>query len=270
MNMIYTDENNNDKITLQILETIKREAEEIFKTIAAIEDDELRHRIGHDLKSPKASIEGLINLLKMEVPWEEIAAQIPGLKNNIEKRKDVVKDYVDIHNMIPLITKKMNLQKIIHDPLEETKNIWKYTALIQECGISFDIQIDSEEKDFCEGAVYGICNNLITNAITAVKKNYESIKKNNQDTTITIKRDNKKNTLSIHNYGTIPLNLQEKIFQKWVTTGQETGGTGTGLRSAKSFADNMWLSINFHSNETDGTTFTITFPKKEEKLTVNS
>ena|SRR3989338_4891010 len=122
VNVIHIDEND-EKNADEMLKEIKQEATNIFDTIKSVEDDELRHRIAHDLKAPKASIEGFINLLKMNVPREAISPQIPGLKNNIEKRKYVVKDYVDVHNNRPLITKKMNLQKVVTYPLEETKKI---------------------------------------------------------------------------------------------------------------------------------------------------
>ena len=58
----------------------------------------------------------------------------------------------------------------------------------------------------------------------------------------------------------IPVNLQDKIFSKFVKGDSSSTGTGLGLYIVKSLADKLNGAISFESEPMKGTTFTLRIP----------
>jgi signal transduction histidine kinase len=65
----------------------------------------------------------------------------------------------------------------------------------------------------------------------------------------------------------IPESIQENIFQPFFSTKEE--GTGLGLSIASRIVEKHGGSISLHSQEGEGTTFVITLPCEEKRVTDN-
>ena len=67
------------------------------------------------------------------------------------------------------------------------------------------------------------------------------------------------NMISIHNNGTVPMELSDCFFEKYKTSGK-TGGTGLGTYSARLMAETQRGSISMRSSAKEGTFVTISLP----------
>lgn len=76
-------------------------------------------------------------------------------------------------------------------------------------------------------------------------------------------RDGGAAIIAIHNEGAIPANIRERFFEKFATAGKK-GGTGLGAYSARLIATTLGGTIAHTSSERDGTTITVTLPRRSE------
>ena len=95
-----------------------------------------------------------------------------------------------------------------------------------------------------------LLSNLIKNALEASPEK--------QTITIKIKTHNE-NHVSIHNFGSIPQEIRDKFFEKFVTA-NKSGGTGLGTYSSKLIAKVLNSDIQFQTDEIIGTLVTVILP----------
>ena len=101
---------------------------------------------------------------------------------------------------------------------------------------------------------FSMLGNLVKNAVEA------SPKKGNVSVSVSC---DESVSISIHNQGVIPEEIRDNFFEKYVTSGKESG-TGIGTYSARLMAEVQGGSIAFETTEAGGTTLTVTLPKGEK------
>ena len=219
--------------------------------------DEVEQITRHDLKSPLTVI---IATSQMLCAMEHIDNDTKTSITSIEKAGYRILEMVD--RSLDLLKMEKGIYKVEMQPVDVLQIINKIkqdTSLIcTKNRISIDIFVNgkniSNNKFVINGEsllFYSMLSNLIKNAIEAspVEKHI----------TINLLRE-KYLTIKIHNYGTVPLNIRDTFFDKYVTYGKKDG-TGLGTYSAKLIAKNLNGSIQMNSSEAEGTIITITFPK---------
>ncbi len=98
---------------------------------------------------------------------------------------------------------------------------------------------------------YSMLANLIKNAIEASPEgDVVTVNFAGEDAAI----------IRIHNHGVVPEHIRDRFFEKYVTSENDTGGTGLGTYSAKLMAETQHGAISMTSSERKGTTITIRFP----------
>ena len=98
--------------------------------------------------------------------------------------------------------------------------------------------------------VYLMLSNLLANAVEASPPGMPVVMNLSQ-------RSGR--TISIHNRGCIPPEIQPRFMQKFVTFGKEDG-TGLGAYSARLIARTLGGDIDFSSSPEEGTTVTVRLP----------
>ncbi|MDH4129508.1 MAG: PAS domain S-box protein [Spirochaetota bacterium] len=93
--------------------------------------------------------------------------------------------------------------------------------------------------------------NLIKNALEASP--------NNKEINISINENDDYYFVDIHNFGEIPKSIQDRLFQRYVTSGKSKG-TGLGVYSALLIAKSHGGNINFTTSEDKGTHFIVSLP----------
>ena len=119
--------------------------------------------------------------------------------------------------------------------------------------LHFNVPEDLEVIGY-ENKLYQLWSNLIKNAIDAIGEKGKLI--------IDAKRENGRIEVSVKNTGKmIPIELQDKIFEKFFTTKDKSNGTGLGLSIVKKVVEEHGAKIKLNSNE-EFTSFIVTFEKE--------
>jgi len=230
------------------------------KNIALKESSRLRENveriIHHDLKTPLNAVIGYSALLKEERRLKpEERKMLEKIEDSGYQMLELINRSLDIYKMesgtyqyhIDFVDILDVLQKVIAD----TKNLSsrKHLSLEFLTDAIPDKLIVQGEELLC----YSIFANLIKNAIEASPKSGQiTISLSEKDTTI----------ISIHNQGTVPKEIRDKFFDKYITAGKQEG-TGLGTYSAKLMAETQGGSIHVETSEETGTTVTVLLIKKE-------
>ena len=99
---------------------------------------------------------------------------------------------------------------------------------------------------------FSMLGNLLKNAVEASPRQSRVTVKISAENDILI---------TIHNFGVVPEEIQSRFFEKYATSGKESG-TGIGTYSAKLMAEVQGGEIAFDSSGEEGTTITVRFPKR--------
>jgi signal transduction histidine kinase len=114
-----------------------------------------------------------------------------------------------------------------------------------------------------------VLNSSLNEIIIIEKTINDAIQFSHKNSQIIVKSYKKESffEISVQDFGIgIPLNEQEKIFEKFYRTdksrNKNSGGTGLGMSILKKIIDIHKGKININSKENVGTTITISFPIK--------
>lgn len=235
----------------------KRLAEEELK----LKNEELNnfvYRVSHDLRAPITSVEGLINIIKLEL-----------------KSKSS-----DLRPFISLLEDRMkNLDRFIYDILNYSRNI-RTSVSIEKIEFRSIISACFEELEYLDNAmkikktiqvspksffndkmgIHEIFRNIISNAIKYAHKSKDS---NTID--INIKINKKEANISIRDNGIgIARDVLPKIFDMFYRGSELSKGSGIGLYLVTQSVDKMGGKIDVKSTLGKGTEFVIQLPNRLE------
>jgi len=212
--------------------------------------------IRHDLKTPLNSI---IGFPKMMIDDESISEE------NKKYLQIILNSGINMKNLIDL---SQYLYKLEHGTFEVNNKETDLFDIIRQIDIDLmeikqkkncDFPVYFNERKINEKSeliistektlLYMILSNLIKNALEASPGHND----------ITVKVKNEKNlTISVHNIGTIPREIRDSFFNKYVTFNKKTG-TGLGTYSAKLMANAIGADINFKTDDDSGTELFLIF-----------
>ena len=245
--------NNKDEINQLITEinNLLIRLESSFERISQFSSD-----ASHELKTPLTIIKGELEIaLRKDRNIDEYKQSLKTSLEEVIVIEQTINDLLFLaKNEKDLITNKMELlyfDEIIDESINEIKNF----ADLHQVKINFELVDTIEFKGY---------SNLLKIAIKNILKN--AIQFSHKDSQIIVKSYKKGNTfnISIQDFGIgIPLNEQEKIFEKFYRTdksrNKNSGGTGLGMSIVKKIIDIHKGSIKIESLENIGTTVTISF-----------
>lgn len=235
--------------------------------------------VAHEINNPNTFIS--VNIPYIEQYFSEIFpilddyAQLnPGFKiSNIEyfKFKEDVKDLIlDLKEGSSRITNIVNeLKDFAKVESQYQIEIFSFNEVLnsairflstqikkKECGIIFnntyDYLITANKQKLGQVLI-----NVITNSLDAIETKNGKIK-------IDLELDNNKNlncTITDNGIG-ISKEKLNAVFDPFYSSKTSTGGTGLGLSVARSIMESMGFSILLTSEESIGTTVTLTFPRE--------
>ncbi len=217
--------------------------------------------ISHELRTPLTTIKSYLEAFKDKVlpPTEE---NIVALQEEANRLENLVKALQDL-SLAENRSKNLIATKI--NPAAVIKKVYKlYQPLLQEKKIISKITTIPEEiiLEINEASLERILHNLLSNAVKYTPAWGE----------VTLDLSKKKNKLknyvqiTVYNSGS---NISEKdlpyIFERFYrcdpSRSRETGGAGIGLTIVKELVESQGGDISVVSTESEGTTFTISFPQ---------
>lgn len=236
---------------------------------ALIAADQLRCHVEqitrHDLKSPLNGILGCVDLLqsRSNLSHEGQVEFFGYIKESALSMRHMVNQSFDILKMeagtYPLVAKKLNILPLIRRVFLDVRQQIESKALVPILKLSGRSSGNKEpfwvyaEEELC----FSLLSNLMKNAVEASpaeKSLRVSLSEGEQA------------IIKIHNFGSVPEEIRENFFEKYVTSGKTTG-TGLGTYSARLMVEVQQGSIAMVSSEAEGTTLTVCLPLTQPDTT---
>ncbi len=217
--------------------------------------DKFAHVVSHDIKAPLNSIEGLANLLKLELKGkiaEEEMELVMKIHEQSRKTKEMIRGILEFAELKANkgLTEQVDLNEVI-DNIRSILLIPSHIKLLVENRLP----ILNIEKIL----IYQVFQNLISNSVKYIDKAEGLIRINSRT-------ENGMHKFSLSDNGPgIEKEYQSKIFDIF-NTGQEQKGydsTGVGLSIVKSIIEEKGGSIWVESIKGEGATFHFNLPANQ-------
>jgi signal transduction histidine kinase len=245
---------------------------EVSKATKSLEDANIRlhelnekksdfiANISHELRTPMTSIKGAMDYL---------AVKVPKVSQSGRDTKDIM-EFLDVINknagrLIRLVNDTLDIERIESGMFDLHYNEVDILPLIKEVVISFQTLSSKRNITFKilanpeiilnadQDRIRQVLINLVSNAI--------NFSPDNSGIAIAVNESNKEVTLTIRDEGPgIPVEVQEKIFDKYYTIGKRHG-TGLGLAICKGIIEAHNGEINVSKVLKKGSAIYFTLPK---------
>jgi signal transduction histidine kinase len=243
----------------QARESLERQNEALRE--AAKLREEVEHINRHDLKNPLMVILNIPDLLKRQAnitadqkKWLEM------IEGAARKMLEMINRSIDLLKMEKGI---YPLQPVDVDALAVARQIVSaVTPLAVDRGVKVDLLLDG--RPAAESDTFGLRSEelLLYSMLSNLAKNAVEASPPGATASISL-RDGGAAIIDIHNEGAIPASIRKRFFEKFATAGKK-GGTGLGAYSARLIATTLGGTIAHTSSERDGTTVTVTLPRRFE------
>lgn len=241
--------------TEQITQTLHKQKAELEELNKA--KDKVFAIIAHDLRSPLASMQSLLYLIKENsLSKEEMHELAKELEVSVQQNVDAMEDLLAWANEqlsgVKIEVQGINVKAVVDEIFS------KQAFLASKKQIELINQVDEHIKVMADyNALQLVLRNLISNSIKFTPNGGQIIVSGNENQQVV--------HLKVQDTGIgIPADVIHKVFEgkSWTRAGTNNEkGTGFGLSLTKEFIEKMNGSIRFESEENKGTTFFIDLHK---------
>ncbi|MBT3308764.1 MAG: response regulator [Gammaproteobacteria bacterium] len=224
-------------------------------------------RIGHEINQPLSYINGMLQLQKMgleqgdELDVEEMVSEVDlALQQTVR-----IKEIIDSLRVFAHPDKKCREDVVLAQALEHVQRIFK--GRLESQRITFRVQLEDQQMTVHANPsqLQRVLTNLISNAIDALLEKREtegSGWKAEISLEARLKRDRHQVQIDFLDNGTgIPLALQGRMFDPFVTTKEPGKGTGLGLSEIHGMLKEHNASIEYQAVPgQEGAHFIMMFP----------
>lgn len=214
--------------------------------------DKFVYSASHDLRAPLTSMQGLIELAKIQSDPEQIKVYLQLMEQSLQKQDDFIRDIIDFsrNKRTALTTKDIDLAKVIDDVIQQHM----YMEDARGITISKEVALTKVRSD--ELRIKIILNNLLSNAIK-----YSDPKKDDRAIIIRTQQNNGTFQLQVEDNGLgIRKEDQGRIFDMFFVTNHAHKGSGLGLYITQETVQKLNGKITVESQFGIGTTFSIALP----------
>ena len=242
----------------QLIDLVEQRTEELLIANRELKKsnkqlDMIVHSASHDLKAPLNSIEGLIDIFRMEKSDEVKNEIVTMIQTNVKKLESFITDIIDFSkaSRLDIQPEEIDLKSFFEKILEAHRHMPKAKS------IQFNIDIDERHIFKSDpNRLRMIFNNLISNAIKyhdfdkpELLVNIEGVVDQNSATIYVI--DNGKGIEAQH---------QDKIFDMFYRIENKIEGSGLGLYIMRETLYMLNGQVELTSEIGEGTTFKVTIP----------
>jgi len=249
-------QHNNDIIVVTARDiTPQKKTEEELKTKNR-ELDTFVYKASHDLRSPLATILGLISVSRREIKDDAAIKYMDLLNRSAVKLDEILEDLtqITIIRQGQIDIKSIKVTPFINNIVESFQPYPYFEEIKFKINNKLKRAFSSDRR-----LLKTILRNIIENAIKYKKFNSERsyIK-------ITTESDRRNTIIKIADNGSgIPEKYQENIYDMFFRATEASKGSGLGLYIAKNAIDKLGGKIELKSKEKTGTKFTIYLPKNQ-------
>ncbi len=230
--------------------TIIKEAENI--------KEEMDRLVKHDLKGPLDGIIRIPDLLisSEEYPEEDVEL-LEGIKMSGRKMLNLIDSSLSLYK---LEEGDYEIDQVEIDLIRELKMVEhevEQEVRLKNLDIEYRLQdrpLSSTDLVTLKGdrtLIPFLFSNLVKNAVEASPPGEKVVVR---------MRPGERFRISVHNQGSVPEEIRQRFFDKYVTRGKKKG-TGLGTYSSRLIAKAHGGEISMHSSEEQGTTVTVALPQ---------
>lgn len=230
------------------------------KTVLSRQKEVLQQTIAHDLKSPLIASNYLIQAMMKKHANNGDRELLMRLQDSNEDALKMVKNMLEISKYRQGVHVMTQSDVVLNDLVKGIVAGFDFRCQVSEVSIALNMPEERLLIKSDEAALKHLLGNLLENAIKFSPRQTA--------VTITLKDQTSIVSIDVHNSGP---GIHEKDKEKLFTPfwqgelGQQSaGGTGIGLYLSQQIAHALGGTISFTSDETSGTTFTITLPQHQE------
>ena len=239
-------------------EKLNRKISELEKT-----NDELNRFVystSHDLRSPLASVMGILNLAKMENSVQDPNGYLGMIETCVNKMDTFIQKIIEYYKSIRVEQEYTRID--FNVLLDESIQLFK----MQRPDITYSLNVH-QDNVFMNDAfrMSVIIDNLISNAVK-----YQKPSEPNPKVEVTVKSDERKATIKIEDNGVGILdNHLNNIFKMFFRSNNTVNGLGIGLYIVKEALTRIGGEISVHSTHGEGTAFYLEIPNFTNKQNPN-
>jgi signal transduction histidine kinase len=214
--------------------------------------DRFVYSVSHDLRSPLSSILGLINLANLTKDPNELVQIIKMIQGRVLAQDNFIREIIDYSRnaRTETVVEPLNLKKQVEEVIDTLKFDGQADKIEFRIKILEDCILVSDKIRLTV-----ILNNLIGNAIK-----YHNLTKENPFIEIRFQEDGNLH-VEDNGSGVMPQH-QQKIFNMFYRGSDRVTGSGLGLFITREAVAKLGGTISLKSEYGEGSTFTVTFPKK--------
>jgi len=238
-----TDKNKLEKQKEELLKSLERQNEQL---------NDYAHIVSHDLKSPLRSISALLSWTKEDFKknlGQESLDNLNLMENKVEKMDKLINDILNYSSI-----EKEDLNSELVDLNRVVNDILSIIFIPNKINVILKRKLPNINADGTR--VKQVFQNLISNAVTYIDKEEGLVEidfSESKDFFIFSVKDN--------GIG-IPIQYREKIFKMFSTLGNYEKSSGIGLNIVKKIVELHKGEIWLESQESIGSTFYFSIPKK--------
>ncbi len=221
-------------------------------------NDELNRFVysaSHDLKAPLGSIQGILDLSKMEGEEANASEYLSLIERSVKQLEVFIHNIIQYYKNTQLKEQlsEIDFEKIVNEILESYQ-YYQFTPFID-----FRVQIAQEEQFVGDTfRIRTILNNLLSNAIK-----YQRKEEPNKYVLISINTSPKEVSIRVEDNGIgIPAEHLSQIYNMFFRATTENSGSGMGLYILNEALSKVGGKIHAHSELGAGTTFEVILPNR--------
>jgi PAS domain S-box-containing protein len=238
---------------------LKSQFEELQKK--NYELDRFVYSVSHDLRSPLASVMGLIHIAEMEDLPPTVKKYLHLMQHSLNRLDDFIREILDYsrNSRTDIRLEKVNFDELIAKTQQRVK------LLSGADRLKVNLQIDGNSEFYSDSTRISILlNNLLNNAVT-----FQDYQKKLSFVTIKIETISEKTILSFYDNG---IGIEEKflgrVFDMFYKASSVSTGSGLGLYIVKEIVTQLGGVISVSSQFGASTTIEIVLPNTNP--TINS
>ncbi len=238
---------------------IKTVIKEAYRAYLVKEDSEMFvYKASHDLRSPLASIEGLLEVIKHRVSEsEEIYRFVDLIDTSVNRVQDIMSELLEFKQLGEVNPKFDEIN--FKDCIEEVKDSISFMDNFEKNEFSIEVY---QKTAFVNDEVIlkSIIQNLVSNAVKYGNYSDENKPKISIKSIIT---DTEAHLIVKDNGIGMKEEAQKNIFKMFYREGtSDATGSGLGMFITKKAVDKLGGNISLKSETGKGSTFTIDIPNK--------
>jgi len=217
--------------------------------------DHFVYRASHDLKSPLASILGLINVARIDKSTDPFDT-LDIIESQIHRLEFFIEDIIDYSKIsrVGNIYSIIDFSKLLNEAIKDNEYLKGFDSITTSVSIEGKVELHTDVSKLMI-----IFNNLISNAIK-----YSDHRKSDSYLRVKVKKLRKEATIEIEDNG---IGVKEEylgnLFTMFYRATDKGSGSGLGLFIVKEALDNIGGEISVSSEFGKGTSITLKIPNKK-------